>query len=61
MVLDGPPALRAKGQRLEAVSLLIAGYCLGRGLPLLTRNAKHLGWVRGLELLEVGDILKGEG
>lgn len=68
--LDGPSALRAgaeyrelraKGQLLETADLLIAGCCLAGGLPLLTRNTEHFSRVRGLQLLEAKEILKGEG
>ncbi|MBI2898499.1 MAG: type II toxin-antitoxin system VapC family toxin [Deltaproteobacteria bacterium] len=40
--------LQAKGEPIGIADCLIAGICLSRGLPLLTRNVGHFGRVEGL-------------
>jgi len=49
--------LKAQGQLIGVSDLLIAGCCLERDLPLLTRNTGHFQRVRGLTLLEVSNLL----
>jgi tRNA(fMet)-specific endonuclease VapC len=42
--------LEARGLGLGTADYLIAGICLARGLPLLTRNRNHFERVEGLRL-----------
>ena len=44
--------LEASGRPIGMADYLIAGVCLSRGLPLLTRNRRHFERVEGLELVE---------
>ncbi len=43
--------LEARGEIIGMADYLIAGICLARGLPLLTRNARHFQRVEGLSLV----------
>lgn len=44
--------LRGAGTPIGVADTLIAGVCLRRGLPLATRNVRHLGRVPGLVLVD---------
>lgn len=44
-------ALEARGDPMGMADYLIAGICLSRAVPLLTRNRAHFERVEGLELL----------
>ncbi len=48
--------LRAKGELIGVADLLIAGCCLAAEMPLLTRNREHFERVRGLELVQAGEL-----
>lgn len=43
--------LREKGQLIGALDLLVAGTCLARSLPLLSRNLAEFGRVAGLAVM----------
>jgi len=67
VVLDGYAALKAgavyrelrtRGKLIGVADLLIAGCCLAAGFPLLSRNREHFGRVRGLKLLQVGELIE---
>ena len=45
--------LESRGQGIGMADYLIAGICLSRGLPLLTRNRGHFQRVTGLELVDL--------
>lgn len=46
-------ALQETGEPIGTADYLIAGICLARSLPLLTRNRRHFGRVPGLLLGEL--------
>ena len=50
--------LRTRGKLVRMADLLIAGCCLAAGFPLLSRNREHFGRVRGLKLLQVGELIE---
>lgn len=43
--------LRARGREMPMADLVIAATCLLRGMTLVTRNAKHFGRIRRLEIV----------
>ncbi len=45
--------LKAKGAVVGNQDLLIAGVCLARSVPLLTRNKAHFERIRGLKLFKI--------
>lgn len=44
-------ALQGRGLGIGMADYLIAGVCLSKAYPLMTRNREHFGRVEGLELL----------
>jgi tRNA(fMet)-specific endonuclease VapC len=46
--------LEARGERIGGPDTLVAGTCLERGCPILTRNVRHFARVPGLEVQEPG-------
>ena len=44
--------LASEGNRLDAADLLIAGVALEHSLPLITRNVRHFGRIRGLTVMQ---------
>lgn len=43
--------LERRGRGIGMADYLIAGICISRSLPLLTRNREHFGRIEGLDLL----------
>jgi predicted nucleic acid-binding protein len=44
-------ALERQGRAIGFADYLIAGICLSRSLPLMTRNRDHFGRIEGLEIV----------
>lgn len=51
-------ALSKSGETLTIKDVFIAGLCLSRTVPLVTRNVSHFNKVRGLEVIDGTKYLK---
>lgn len=51
--------LEARGETIGMGDYLIAGICLSRALPLLTRNRNHFDRIQGLLLVDLAATVSG--
>lgn len=51
--------LSKAGETLSVKDVLIAGLCLSRSVPLITRNVSHFNRIKGLKVVDGAKYLKG--
>ncbi len=51
--------LSKAGETLSVKDVLIAGLCVSRAVPLVTRNVSHFNRIKGLKVIDGSKYLKG--
>lgn len=52
-------ALSKAGETSGVKDFLIAGLCISRSVPLITRNTSHFSRIKGLKVIDGAKYLKG--